>query len=230
MLHIRIIYKDNESLLSFEDEQITVGKNIECDIQIKGWLIASQHAAIKKLPAGYVIEDLDRGANGTYVNDNKIDMYGPLEIGDKINIGKYSFYIESIEGLDSLGSPKLSSNNDVLQVDIETIEPSFLNIDQNSNIDKKSERKPIETGLTEYRDTRAELEQEMRLMKQLHSELIETMDLERQDISKMSDKELYESTLKCLNRIKNLNKVFGSVLFLFKYTPGTVRVYFVYMP
>lgn len=192
MLQIKILYKDKESIVDFDNDEIVIGKSSQAHIQIKGWLTSNEHAVIKRLPAGYVVEDLDRGANGTYVNNNKIDMYGPLKKGDKIDIGKYSF---SIINIDVNEIPDSSINNDK-QISSAEIVNNF-----SAKEEQSYSRIPIETGLTEYRNSRAELEKDMKLMKQLHSKLIETMDLERQDVSKMSDKELYDTTLNCLNKI-----------------------------
>ena len=96
MIQLKVIYKENESVVEFGTEDVLIGKSSDAKLQIKGWLISQEHAVIKKLPAGYVIEDLDRGANGTYVNDSRIDIYGPLLKGDNISIGKYKFVILQI--------------------------------------------------------------------------------------------------------------------------------------
>ncbi|WP_019672530.1 ATPase, T2SS/T4P/T4SS family [Psychrobacter lutiphocae] len=212
MLKIKVFYKDKESIVDFDNDEIVIGKSLQADLQIKGWLTSNEHAVIKKLPAGYVVEDLDRGANGTYVNGSKVDMYGPLEEGDKIDIGKYRFVILSIDAEELSYELK---KEDMFDSTVNPMKSSFKG--------KETEPlcQPIETGLTKYVDSKAELEKEMKLMKQLHAKLIETMDLERQDVSKMSDKELYETTLNCLNKIiendltvdrKNIERIKSLVL------------------
>ena len=146
MITIQSIIKDEDITQSFDGlSEIKIGKSPSCDFVLKGWLMAQHHATIKRLPAGYVIEDVDRGANGTVVNGKSIDIYGPLKEGDVIKIGKYIFNITKID----------------------------------------------ET----YRAD------ELKLMKELHQKLIAQMDLKRTDVSKMSDDELCQETLACLNHI-----------------------------
>lgn len=187
MLEIKIHYKEDSSIINFDKDEIYIGKSSDCDIQIKGWLVTQKHSIIKQLPAGYVVEDLDRGANGTYVNDKKIEMHGPLVVGDKINIGKYQFEI-------------LTINNQAVKN--EKWEKNSKDTVFTSNEDNKSSfKETVETGLSVYKNSRAEKEKEIKLMKELHDKLIEDMDLQRNDISKMSDEELYNETLKCLDRI-----------------------------
>nr|WP_299040691.1 ATPase, T2SS/T4P/T4SS family [uncultured Psychrobacter sp.] len=204
MLQIKVIYKDHESLVSFDKTNITIGKSSDAELQIKGWLISQNHAVIKKLPAGYVVEDLDRGANGTYVNGSKIDLYGPLVEEDTISIGKYSFVIDSIDFLEDSNNNTAYYSDKYHMADAEN-KNSNINLKKNQEFIKSqsnaNDAKTIETGMTLFQDSKAELEKDMKLMKQLHKKLVETMDLQRNDISKMSDKELYETASECLNKI-----------------------------
>lgn len=187
MLEIKIHYKEESSIINFDKDEIYIGKSSDCDIQIKGWLVTQKHSIIKHLPAGYVVEDLDRGANGTYVNDKKIEMHGPLAVGDKINIGKYQFEILTINNQPVQNEKWEKKSKDTV----------FPNNEKNNSSFKET----IETGLSIYKNSRAEKDKEIKLMKELHDKLIEDMDLQRNDISKMSDEELYSETLKCLDRI-----------------------------
>lgn len=202
MLQIRVIYKDNESVVNFENTNISIGKSSDSEIQIKGWLISQNHALIKKLPAGYVVEDLDRGANGTYVNGSKVDLYGPLTEGDIITIGKYKFIIIAIDSQES-NQDKEPSDNHRRSANDDYVEKVHINlVKPDEAINESINRiKNIETGLTLFRDNKIELEKDMKLMKELHKKLVDTMDLERNDISKLSDSELYETASKCLNKI-----------------------------
>ena len=204
MLQIKVVYKDNESVVNFDNTNISIGKSPNSELQIKGWLISQDHAVIKRLPAGYVIEDLDRGANGTYVNGTKIDLYGPLVEGDAISIGKYKFIIDSIDQQESKQDIESAQES---KEDRKKDRKKDRDIDVNLKINEISrneeigEIKTIETGMTLFRNDKIELEKDMKLMKELHKKLVETMDLERNDVSKMSDSELYETASICLNKI-----------------------------
>lgn len=200
MIQLKVIYKENESVVEFGTEDVLIGKSSDAKLQIKGWLISQEHAVIKKLPAGYVIEDLDRGANGTYVNDSKVDIYGPLLKGDSISIGKYKFVILQInEQYKHSDDQNENVKNDIK--DTQTLNDEQENNQEEPMIVPVNKVKPIEMGLTLFKNNKLELEKDMKLMKELHKKLIETMDLERNDISKMSDDELYETASTCLNRI-----------------------------
>lgn len=200
MIQLKVIYKENESIIEFDSENILIGKSNDAEIQIKGWLISQKHAMIKKLPAGYVIEDLDRGANGTYVNDSKVDIYGPLLEGDCIKIGKYEFTIlETNEPFYHSNEQSEEVQNNIR--DTQSFDNKEKNIQEEEPVVLTNVNKPIETNLTLFRDTKLELEKDMKLMKELHKKLVETMDLERNDISNMSDNELFETASTCLNKI-----------------------------
>ena len=200
MIQLKVIYKENESIIKFDSENILIGKSNDAEIQIKGWLISQKHAMIKKLPAGYVIEDLDRGANGTYVNDSKVDIYGPLLEGDCIKIGKYEFTIlETNEPFHHSNEQSGEVQNNIR--DTQSFDNKEKSIQEEEPVVLTNVNKPIETNLTLFRDTKLELEKDMKLMKELHKKLVETMDLERNDISNMSDNELFETASTCLNKI-----------------------------
>jgi pSer/pThr/pTyr-binding forkhead associated (FHA) protein len=86
--------KSQESIQVFEKSEIIIGKSKNCDLQLKGWFIADQHCSIKKLSGGYVVEDLNRGANGTLVNNRKVDFYGPINLQeDCIVVGSYTIHL-----------------------------------------------------------------------------------------------------------------------------------------
>ncbi|TSB21772.1 FHA domain-containing protein [Psychrobacter sp. YGAH215] len=200
MIQLKVVYKENESIIEFGTENILIGKSNDAEIQIKGWLISQKHAMIKKLPAGYVIEDLDRGANGTYVNDSKVDIYGPLLEGDCIKIGKYKFTIlETNEPFHHSNEQSEEFQNNIR--DTQSFDNKEKSIQEEEPVVLTNVNKPIETNLTLFRDTKLELEKDMKLMKELHKKLVETMDLERNDISNMSDNELFETASTCLNKI-----------------------------
>ena len=93
-MKLKIKNKQQESILHIDKNEIVIGKSKDCDLQLKGWFIADKHCAIKKLSGGYVVEDLNRGANGTLVNKKKIDFFGPLDLtNDTIFINNYSINI-----------------------------------------------------------------------------------------------------------------------------------------
>jgi pilus assembly protein CpaF len=92
---IQLVYKNQSSELDF-DGDVLIGKSTQCDLQLKGWFIAAKHALLRSTPNGVLIQDLERGTNGTYVNGKRIDYYGPIKFDDDvIEIAGYSIKILS---------------------------------------------------------------------------------------------------------------------------------------
>lgn len=200
MITIQSIIKDEEIIQSFDGHnEIKIGKSPSCDFVLKGWLMAHHHATIKRLPAGYVIEDVDRGANGTVVNGKSIDIYGPLKEGDVIEIGKYLFNIIKIELDDNKDnqnnenvSGKINAHiDDIVHYQNDIHSASYQHLQVSQTLSSATKTQPDEV----YRAD------ELKLMKELHQKLIAHMDLKRTDVSKMSDDELHQETLACLNHI-----------------------------
>lgn len=207
MIELKVTFKDQSSNIRFDMDEIHIGKSQDAQIQIKGWLVTQQHAVIKCLPAGYIIEDLDRGANGTLVNGKRIDIYGPLEIGDIIIIHKYHFEILDI-WLDNLtpdtSKPDFEPVKAKKQASVAPDEDyeSINAMHSNSQIERDSTViDSNQNAMTVYQDRHIDREKDIKLMKELHVKLIALMDLRRKDVSKMSDEELVEETLNCLNQI-----------------------------
>jgi DNA-binding response OmpR family regulator len=67
-------------------DRTLLGRAAECDIVIEGRLVSRQHAAIGRVGAAYILEDLG-SHNGTCVNGQPLN--GPLALrdGDRIELG-----------------------------------------------------------------------------------------------------------------------------------------------
>jgi pilus assembly protein CpaF len=118
---IELLYKNQSSELDFEGD-VLIGKSTQCDLQLKGWFIAAKHALLRSTPNGVLIQDLERGTNGTYVNGKRVDYYGPLKFEeDVIEIAGYTIKILADHGV---------------EVPIESIAPAntMVNIEAQQNI------------------------------------------------------------------------------------------------
>lgn len=201
MIELKLTFKGQSSNIQFDLDEILIGKSSDAQIQIKGWLVTQKHAVIKRLPAGYVIEDLDRGANGTVVNEKRIDIYGPLEVGDLITIQKYQFEILKI-WLENEPKPNPQTQFDKEDFSRDIDEQKLQNT---SNITEQPQKHNVidtmTSAMTIYQDRSIDREKDIKLMKELHAKLIAFMDLRRKDVSKMSDEELTQETLDCLDQI-----------------------------
>ena len=120
-MKIELLYKNQSSELDFEGD-VLIGKSTQCDLQLKGWFIAAKHALLRSTPNGVLIQDLERGTNGTYVNGKRVDCYGPLKFEeDVIEIAGYTIKILADHGV---------------EVPIESLAPAntMVNIEAQQNI------------------------------------------------------------------------------------------------
>jgi pSer/pThr/pTyr-binding forkhead associated (FHA) protein len=73
--------------------QIVIGRGSACDIVIEGDQISRRHARITITPRGTQV--IDESANGTWVNDERIDGLRTLQAGDVVRMGPVELRYES---------------------------------------------------------------------------------------------------------------------------------------
>jgi pilus assembly protein CpaF len=91
----RIILKRPDGGLDervFEHDVVTIGKDENCGIVIKGWGIGRQHAEIRFTPEGARITS-QNALLGVGINGVRIKQYGPLLPKDEIQLGGYLLYV-----------------------------------------------------------------------------------------------------------------------------------------
>jgi len=75
--------------------QLYIGRDSEADICIPDHRISRKHARVSVSDAGVLFEDLG-SANGSSINDRKIDQATMLKPGDKIKLHTVEFYLVNI--------------------------------------------------------------------------------------------------------------------------------------
>jgi pSer/pThr/pTyr-binding forkhead associated (FHA) protein len=88
---LQILLKFNENVMKvFQSNktEITIGRDMENDLQIDNLAVSSFHARIERSQDKYFIEDLN-STNGTYIDEEKITKC-ELQDGDTAGIGKHS--------------------------------------------------------------------------------------------------------------------------------------------
>ena len=97
MFDIIIKTKDSKKIANYRCvlNHCSIGKSRDNLVQLRGWTVANVHAEIQQEVDGLFIEDKGSPA-GTFINNKKIDRYGPLADTDKIMIGSYQIEIKSI--------------------------------------------------------------------------------------------------------------------------------------
>lgn len=84
----------------FEKDQITIGRDPDCDISIDNVAVSRNHATVSLADGEYVLEDLQSG-NGTFVNGEKVVTH-VLHSGDAFIIGKYTLLFEVVSDVEGL--------------------------------------------------------------------------------------------------------------------------------
>ena len=79
---------------SFDQSSLTIGRDLENDIQINNLAVSRYHAIISKQNEKYYIKDLG-SSNGTFINGNKVTT-SEFDIGDLILIGKHVIRLEKV--------------------------------------------------------------------------------------------------------------------------------------
>lgn len=68
-------------------EQMTLGRGDECTLQVRDRAVSRKHAKLSQRGGRVFLEDL-RGANGTYVNGQRVLLRVALQPGDVIELGQ----------------------------------------------------------------------------------------------------------------------------------------------
>ena len=189
MIKLEISHKGQSQELSFEHSQITIGKSTQCELIVKGWFVADKHSRIKRLSSGYVVEDCNRGANGTLINGKRVDYYGPIDLKkDELEIGAYR--IRFLELPEELKAQEVDMTSGEFLPGHDSSKRSDEIIDSPTN-----QLKRIDPADGAYKDL------ETKWILRCRSELLKIMDLRRKDVASMTSEELRKETKECLEKV-----------------------------
>lgn len=215
MLQIEITEPDGSQRLVQAPDDCVVGKGGANEVRLDSWRVAKEHARLFSTPAGVLVEDM--GAfSGVQVNGQRIDtQYGPLRQNDVIGIGPFKLKVTQLgvqAGMVQAASPSSRSSTAAYRNRhaTEQMQQSHLQAERAAS-QALAERDGAAGGagaaspstrhdaierpfalVPTVDPRRKQLEFEWR--RQLHSKLLDTMDLRRQDISAMSDEHLRAET------------------------------------
>lgn len=204
-----------------------IGRQKDCAIHLRSWRVAKQHARLLRRHAGIFLEDLGSLA-GTVVNGLRITEYGPLALGDEILIGPCRMIIQDIGWAEHVGAQcnppaQLDSNK---SDETAAMHPSDLH-HLKSRLQQSREGAVVEAAATPellrqqanepdinslsplriradhaaILDTQLPAVRARHLQLQLHSRLLQALDLRRKDVSQMSDEALRLEAAGMLDRI-----------------------------
>lgn len=218
MLQIEISHADGNVRLVQAPDEAVIGKSAQNEIRLESWRISKEHARLFRTPSGVLLEDMGSYA-GVYVNGERIEsQYGPLKSNDVVGIGPYKLRVTEIGasgGTIQAASPTSRSNTAANrnQMATDEIRASRLHAErvqqqmqqQAHPLARENPGTPGKPPVAGFSlviapdPGRKELEFEWR--KRLHSKLLETMDLRRHDVSRMSDEQLRSETSALIRQI-----------------------------
>jgi len=88
-----LLLNDKENSTAFNQNEISIGRDIDNDLSIDDEAVSSQHARIKYENGNWLLEDLN-STNGTFLNDMRIYTPTVLVHGDEIILGNRSLVVE----------------------------------------------------------------------------------------------------------------------------------------
>ena len=124
----------------FDQESISIGRDVENDIHINNLAVSRFHAKIQKEGEKYIIKDLG-SANGTFVNGNRIE-WAELNVGDVVLVGKHALRLESSNNVQD----EAFIEGNTVMVDQETQEQFLKKLETQA---PSSQTKLISSGGTE---------------------------------------------------------------------------------
>lgn len=86
MLEITWIRDDGQRFVQHAAAPVSIGRDAGCDLRLRGWRVARQHARLYVHDGGVGLDDLGSLA-GTWLNGRRIVHHGDLQPGDEIVIG-----------------------------------------------------------------------------------------------------------------------------------------------
>jgi pilus assembly protein CpaF len=193
MLDLELLDADGgRRVLQVPDECI-IGKGAQNEIRLDSWRVGREHARLFSTPGGVLVEDLG-GFGGVAVNGSRISgQYGPLTNADMIAIGPFQLRLLSVEQREAPAPPSLrqaSSSPRPPQATAAAKAPQAQPRDPPHVSDMPAAHEAL--AKTAGEDLVRQHEFEWR--KIIHTRLLETMDLRRQDMHGMSDQQLRHET------------------------------------
>ncbi len=201
--------------LSFDQEEVTVGRLDENDIPLNKGNVSKYHARFVFKGGKYIVVDL-KSTNGTFINGKKIAAPQVVKPTDKVYIGDYIINLldaDSAEVGDEEGEYEDEGGDDGGQFeeddqqghdDEEYEDDSPPEDDEDDLAEPERGNMPASMAAAMRRREKhgdPRLEAYSTLQKDIHDRLIEYLDLRRLDMDRLGDEELWRRTEKAIRDI-----------------------------
>jgi pilus assembly protein CpaF len=176
------------SELRLDAEKAVIGRASACDVPLSGWRVGKEHARIVTSAKGWMLEDLGQ-FGGTWVNGSRVVRHGPLTFADQIQIGGYLLRVREAGSRDEVREPAPPLRKTMAAVG----EPATLRVVTADRAAQANER------VVDKHEAAIRARHPWR--KRVHDQLLDTIDLRRRDLTRMSDAELRAETEKLVRDI-----------------------------
>ena len=185
--------------------QVLIGTGRDCAVPLSGWLIASQHARIVRTQQGLVLEDTSQ-LRGTRVNGTRVLKHGPLTYADQIEIGGYKLRVQEVQ---PRHASKTAASNGTARTHGDAKTSSLQPVEAATHIRQAPASQKVNSGAEAKQNliSPSQAAEVLRIQarhpwrKRVHDQLLETIDLRRRDLTRMSDAELRSETERLVREI-----------------------------
>ncbi|MES2161632.1 MAG: ATPase, T2SS/T4P/T4SS family [Pseudomonadota bacterium] len=212
MFQVDILNPDGSGRQVSVPDDCMVGNKTSNDIWLDSWRVAKEHARLLRTPSGVLLEDMG-SYSGTSVNGVRItSQHGPLAATDVVAIGPYKLQVQDLPcaakpvqaAAPHSRSTSAATRNQRATAEIHASRLAAERAQQKLQQEPGADDTPAEPPADGYPLVLAPLARqqlEFEWRQRLHAILLETMDLRRHDVSKMSDEQLRTETRRYIHDI-----------------------------
>ncbi len=181
-----------EQILAIDAWPALVGKTNQCAVPISGWRAAREHARLTRESDGVWLEDLG-SMSGTSVNGSRVVRHGPLHFADEINIAGYRIRMtDQAESEPTQWRGKATEETTPVDAKNQSNSPGSASKSGGSQQQSRALQLPTDDRMQSNATPVASAEDLLlyEWRQRIHELLLETIDLRRRDLVRMSDAEL----------------------------------------
>ena len=171
-----------------------IGRDPACDVVLPSWRIARQHASLLERAGAVYIQD-HGSLTGVQLNGKRVYDDGPLRLGDVLVLGGFKL---RIAGFGQKAHPRVDMAVSDLRDSPETsTSQSFAMEEPRQTTQGEQGFFPPEQTDLPVSDSELFRQEQQRL----HQALLNALELERRDLSRVTDKQLEQEAFDCLGRL-----------------------------
>jgi pilus assembly protein CpaF len=209
MINIEIVYEDGRQVQCQLMPPIKIGRDASCNLRINNWRVAKEHAMLDLL--GDVIQIEDYGSlGGTRVNQKRVAQYAPVLPDDVIQIGpcrlqmRVMFESLVVDPSDSICQAPQSTQHSSSSFQHEASvshaanEPSTVHLAESQNDLNPSN---YDSVVCDDVASPSVLPISEEIRKSVHAALVRELDVQKRDLSKLSDTLLREQCKRIVEKM-----------------------------